>query len=618
MFNRMCFGALLLTGLAVSLTGCSTSGGLDSIQVTPASASLVVGGATLQLTATGTFGNGAHPTTQNITNTVTWSSAISGVASVNSSGVVTGLSAGTTTIAASAPGYNGPLSASTTITVSGGGSGTGTSGIVSLAIIPVTQSVAAPGDTSQFIAIGTTSSGSTLNLTGVSTWSSSSTTIATVGSPEKVGTVPGLASAMSKGTVTITALYTNPASQTVVAGTAEFTITSGGGSLAVTSLSITPNSESLSASGQSGQLIALATYGSSGLVEDVTNSSQLAWSSNIPSVATISTNNAPTQTCAYNNATPAVLVCTNDSPGLAKGVNTGSATITAEWTNPANGSTPANVVYGTASVTVTNSPPPQPIISLTIIPSSLTVENLQGSGQFLAIGTFSTPPYVRDLTDSVTWISSFPNIFPVDTNSGGNTGASAGIVTAYGNGSATIIAEASSGGTNPSIQTATATFSCPLILPCPCTVEQGCTPAITTCGTAGPTAGSCYPTSEASSLLSTVTVYNEGVNNTNWLVTAPSATGTPNVIHCGPGWAIEGNTGGSVCVGTYPISVSPPIIITATQTPGSTGTFGGWSSNCTPVVGPTNLTPTTISANGPNYCALAPTTFNETVGAIFN
>jgi hypothetical protein len=159
-----------------------------------------------------------------------------------------------------------------------------------------------------------------------------------------------------------------------------------------------------------------------------------------------------------------------------------------------------------------------------------------------------------------------------------------------------------------------------LVLPCPCTEAQGCTPAITTCGTAGPTAGSCYPTSEASALLSTVTVYNEGVNNTNWLVTAPSATGTSNVIHCGPGWAVEGNTGGSVCVQTYPVQSlsSSPIIFTATQAPGSTGTFGGWSKNCQPVVSPTDLTSTTPTANGPNYCALNPTTFNETLGAIFN
>jgi hypothetical protein len=525
MYNRFCFGALLLACLALTFTGCNATSGLDSIQVTPATASLVVGGATLQLTATGTFGNASHPTTQNITSLVTWASSIAGVATVNSSGVVTAVSAGTAAITASAPGFNGPLSTSATVTVTGAGTGTGSSGIVLLAIIPASQSVAAPGNTSQFIAIGTTSSGSTVNLTGLSTWSSSSTTIATVGSPEKTGTVPGLATAVTQGTVTVTALYTNPVSLTVVAGTATVTVV-GGTTEQITALSIVPSSQTLSASGQTGQFIALGTNGTTGLQTDVTNSSQLKWISSISSIATITT----------YPASPA---------GLAAGVNVGTTNITAQWTNTDH----SVVTSPQATVTVTNTPPPEPLISLTILPSSLTVDNLQGSGQFLAIGTFSSAPYVRDLTNSVTWISTFTNSFPVNTNTGGNTGASAGIVTAYGTGGTVIIAEATSGS---SIQTATATFSCPLVLPCPCTVAQGCNPAVTSCTT--PIAGSCFPGSQASALLSTVTVYNEGLNTTNWLVTAPSATGTPNVIHCGPGWT---GTGGSVCVATYPIGFVP-------------------------------------------------------------
>jgi hypothetical protein len=134
------------------------------------------------------------------------------------------------------------------------------------------------------------------------------------------------------------------------------------------------------------------------------------------------------------------------------------------------------------------------------------------------------------------------------------------------------------------------------------------------------TAGSCYAGSEASELLETVTVYNEGLNTTNWLVTAPSATGTANVIHCGPGWALNGGTGGSVCVATYPIGT--PITLTATQPAGSTGTFGGWSSNCT------TISPNPSTATGPNTCTITPdnppfsatnpANTNITVGAIFN
>ena len=235
---------------------------------------------------------------------------------------------------------------------------------------------------------------------------------------------------------------------------------------------------------------------------------------------------------------------------------------------------------------MTNTPAPEPLLSLQIIPSTITVDNILGTGQFLAVGTYSTPPTVRDLTNSVQWLTSAPSVFPVNTNGTGSPsgGANAGIVTAYGSGGATIIAEATDPQTG-SIQTATASFDCPLVLPTPTT------------------AGSCYPGSEASSLLSTLTIYNEGLNTTNWLVTAPSATGTPNVLHCGPGSNGAG-LGGSVCVATYPVGTT--VTVTA---PAGAGAFGGWSYNCVPLGG--------VTAAGPNVCQVT-LTFDDTVGAIFN
>jgi Bacterial Ig-like domain (group 2) len=620
MFNRFCLGALLLAGLAVPLTGCSNaSSGLDSISISPsASQQLVVGNPandTVQLTATGTFGNGKHPSSGPVSG-VTWTSS-TGAASVSSTGLVSAVTAGSATITASAQGFNGPVSASVQVTVTAGTTVTTGGDVISLTLIPSAQSVASPGDTSQFQVFGTTKSGSTLNLTSNTSlaWSSSAASVGVfctaAATPSSLCTssdlVSGLVMGIGQGQTSITASYTNTADGTSAVGTATFTVISGGGTAAaaVTAITIYPGSQSLSED-QQGNFVAIGTTSTSTSV-DLTG--LVDWASSVPSIATISTFADPTSTCT--SATPAV--CVTNPDGLVTGLNPGAASITAEYT-VAKTNPPTVVEAAPAAVTVTNTPPPEPMLSLTIIPNALTVNNLQGSGQFLAIGTFSTPPYVRDMTDSVTWISSFPNIFPVDTNSGGNVGASAGIVTAYGNGGATIIAEATA--KDGSVQTATATFSCPLVMPCPCSVAQGCSTAITVCP--APVAGSCFPTSEASALLSTVTVYNEGVNNTNWLVTAPSATGTANVVHCGPGWAAEGNTTGSVCVGTYPTNTGTPVIFTATQTPGSTGTFGGWSWNCTPVKSPTDLTITAISATGPNYCALNPTAFNETVGAIFN
>jgi hypothetical protein len=412
--------------------------------------------------------------------------------------------------------------------------------------------VASPTQTSQFIAIGTTSSGATVNLSNQVAWTSSSPQIGTIGA------TTGLATGVGKGSTTITAIYTNSPGGTVVTGSATFTVV-GGTTQQFTAVSLIPGTQALSASGQTAQFIALGTSGSTGLQQDVTSSAQTKWTSSSPSIVSIS------------------------ATGLAKGLSAGNGTITAVLTN-----SDGSVVSNTATVTVTLTAAPEPLLSLTIIPNSITVLNLQDTGNFLAVGTFSTPPYVRDLTNSVTWLSSAPDIFPVNSNNSVTepVGSTAGVVTAYGIGGATIIAEATS--TDGTIQTATATFNCPLVLPNP-----------------PQTPGSCYPGSQAPSLKATITIYNEGLNTTNWLITAPSATGTPDVIHCGPGWT---GTGGSVCSAAYPIPTT--VTLTAPQQPGVT--FGGWSTSCTAT--------TPVTATGPNSCTvtISPSNPNVTIGAIFN
>ena len=428
MFARCCVRGLLLLCLATAVVGCATQG-LDSIQITPTTQALTVG-QTAQFIAVGTYGNPNHLSTQDITSLVTWTSNTPSVATISATGVATAVGAGTTTIIATASGFNGPVSSSATLTVTGSSGGTGGGSIVSLSIIPSSQAVASPTQTTQFLAIGTTSSGATVNLGGQVAWSSSSPQIATIS-----GTT-GLATAVGQGTATITAIYTNTAGGTVVTGTATFTVV-GGTTEKFTAVSITPSSQALSASGQTAQFIALGTSGSGGLQTNVTSSSQITWSSSSPSIASVS------------------------ATGLATGLRAGTTTVSAQLTN-ADGTVVSNSVAVTVSLTAA----PEPLLSLTIIPSSITVGNLQDTGNFLAVGTFSTVPYVRDLTDSVTWLSSSPDVFPVNSNNSATlpVGSTAGVVTAYGNGSATIIAEAK----NPAdgtIQTATAQFNCPLIQP---------------------------------------------------------------------------------------------------------------------------------------------------------
>src|SRR5206468_10302205 len=98
-------------------------------------------------------------------------------------------------------------------------------------------------------------------------------------------TSTGLATGAGKGISTITAIFTNP-DKTVASATSTFTVLNGAAE-PITALTITPGSQSLSASGQTGQFIAIGTSGTTGVTEDVTNSPHLKWVSSIPSVASV-------------------------------------------------------------------------------------------------------------------------------------------------------------------------------------------------------------------------------------------------------------------------------------------------------------------------------------------
>ena len=187
---------------------------LVSIAVTPSQPSISKG-ATQQFTAMGTY---ADNTVADITSSVTWSSGLSGVATIDASGLATGVAPGTSTIRAT----YGSLSGSTTLTVT-------PPALVSIAITPANPTVPL-GSAEQFTATGTYADNTVANITTRVTWSSSLTGVATIDAT-------GLAQTIAQGTSTITATSGS------VSGTTTMTVPPAGGSTG-------PNSPPVVAVGQ--------------------------------------------------------------------------------------------------------------------------------------------------------------------------------------------------------------------------------------------------------------------------------------------------------------------------------------------------------------------------------
>jgi uncharacterized protein YjdB len=185
---------IAVVGLAVVLSSCRgffVNPKLQTITVAPSSAS-VVKASTVQFTATGTNDDGS---TANTISNLVWTSSNTGIATVDTKGLATGVTAGTATISASSAGITG----SATLTVTN-------SALVSIAVTPTTAQISVSGlagpTTQQYTAIATFADGSHQDISSSTTWNSTNTAIATINSN-------GLATAVSGGVVTITATSGN-------------------------------------------------------------------------------------------------------------------------------------------------------------------------------------------------------------------------------------------------------------------------------------------------------------------------------------------------------------------------------------------------------------------------
>jgi uncharacterized repeat protein (TIGR03803 family) len=164
---------------------------LVSIAVTPSAPSIALG-TSETLTATGTY---TDHSTQNITGSVTWTSANPAVATISNAagtnGLGTAVAVGSTVMTAVLGGVASPAAAFTVTPAT----------LVSIAITPAGPSIAVHA-TEQFIATGTYSDHSTQLLANTVTWNSSALNVASI---SNAAGSKGLATGLLDGTTSINA-----------------------------------------------------------------------------------------------------------------------------------------------------------------------------------------------------------------------------------------------------------------------------------------------------------------------------------------------------------------------------------------------------------------------------
>lgn len=354
-------GTVTITAMSEGITATQelsvTAVPVAAVAITPSAPSLLVG-AQLQLAA-----DVRDSANRVLTDRpVAWSSANTGVATIDGQGRLTGVAAGTAQVTATVEGRTATVTATVSLVP-----------VATLAVSPATLSLVT-GATGTLTATARDAAGNTLTGRPVA-WSTSNAGIATVASG-------GVVTAVAPGSATITATSEGRTA------TAAITVTAPPPA-AVASVTLAPTTLALNVGG-TGTLSATLRDASGNVLTGRT----VTWASSATGVATVS------------------------GGGVVTATGAGSATITATSEGRS----------ATASVTVA-APPPAAVASVSVTPGSLSLTVGQGTA------TLSATP--RDASGSaltgrtVSWSSSNPGIATV---SGG------GIVTPVAAGSATITA----------------------------------------------------------------------------------------------------------------------------------------------------------------------------------
>ena len=495
------------SNITASLTGVTspadvltvTAATLKSIAITPVSPSISKGN-TQQFTATGTY---SDTSTANITSQVTWTSGTTTVATITTAGLATGVGTGTSNITASLTGVTSPADVLTVTAAT----------LQSIAITPVNPSIS-KGNTQQFTATGTYSDTTTANITSQVTWTSGTTSVATI-------TSAALATGVGTGTSNITASLTGITSPADV-----LTVTAA----TLQSIAISPVSPSI-AKGTTQQFTATGTY-SDTTTANIT--SQVTWSSATTSVATVT------------------------ATGLATGVGTGTSNITARLTGVTS---PADVLTVTAATLKS--------IAITPVSPSISKGNTQ---QFTATGTYSDTT-TANITSQVTWTSGTTSVATITT---------AGLATGVGAGASNITASLT-GVTSPAdvLTVTAATLQSIAITPVSPSIAKGATQQFTATGT--------YSDTTTANITSQVT-WTSGTTSVATISAAGLATGfgtgTSNITASLTGVTspIDQLTVTAATLVSIAVTPATPSVTAGlTQTFTATGTFSDGTLGAVPV-----------------------------------
>jgi hypothetical protein len=533
---------------------------LVSIALTPANPKLPMG-TVLPVKATGTYTDGS---TQDLTTTVSWNTADSGILTVDNQGNATTVAVGSTSVAAT---YNG-ISNSTVATVT-------PAALVSIAITPATPTIPL-GTTQQFAATGRFTDGTTQDVTQTVQWTSDS------GSATFSSTTTGLATGVITGAANVSATSGS------VDATTKLTVT---GAVLV-SIAVTPANPSI-ALGTTQQYVATGTF-TDGTTQDL--SATATWASDAPSTVTINgtglatslstgtTNISATSGNVVGSTgmivTSAVLVSIAITPpnasiplgttqqftalGTYSDTSTQDLTQSAHWssteadaatisnsvptdglaTTLAAGETNIQVTSGAVSSYATLVVTPAKLTSIAISPQSPSIA-LGTTQQFAATGTY-TDGTTQDVTTIVTWASSSNPVAVISSAAGSD-----GLATSAGLGTTSISATASTVSSATTLTVAQAALTAISVAPASSSLATGYTVQFSATGT--------YSDSSTQDLTQLAT----------WTSSTPTVA---DVTQTGSVTALyAGTTGISASVGAVTgsalLAVTPPVPVALSLTP---------------------------------------------------